>query len=304
MAFVLAVDAGTTGVRALALDETAAPCGRGDTGSSPSTSRDPAGWSTTPTEIADAVRATLAERRRRSSDGPVAAIGITNQRETVVAWDRRDRPAARTGPSCGRTGAPPTAAPSWPPPATSRSCAERTGLVLDPYFSATKMAWLLTEGGVRGRTRPGARHGRRVGGVAPDRRRGLRHRSLQRQPHDAVRHRPAGVERRAGGAVRRPGRRPARGAAVERPPRAHRRRLRRARRHPGRRHRRRPAGRPLRAGLLRAGHGQEHLRHRQLRPDERRARTCPAAGRGPAHHGGVGAGRRHAWPTPSKGRSS
>jgi glycerol kinase len=77
----------------------------------------------------------------------VAAIGITNQRETVVAWDRR-------------TGRPRHRALVWQDRRTARECDRlrdagheplvraRTGLVLDPYFSATKAAWLLRDGGV------------------------------------------------------------------------------------------------------------------------------------------------------------
>ncbi|KXU29663.1 glycerol kinase [Sphingobium sp. 22B] len=72
----------------------------------------------------------------------VAAIGITNQRETVVAWDRR-------------TGEPLAPAIVWQDRRTADHCAalreageeeaiqRRTGLVIDPYFSATKMRWLL-----------------------------------------------------------------------------------------------------------------------------------------------------------------
>ena len=72
----------------------------------------------------------------------VAAIGITNQRETVVAWDRETlEPLAR--------------AIVWQDRRTAQACAQlrdagheadvhrRTGLLLDPYFSATKMRWLL-----------------------------------------------------------------------------------------------------------------------------------------------------------------
>ena len=80
----------------------------------------------------------------REAGGPdrIAAIGITNQRETVVAWDRRS----------GQAIAP---AIVWQDRRTAEQCAalrdaghepaiqERTGLVLDPYFSATKMRWLL-----------------------------------------------------------------------------------------------------------------------------------------------------------------
>jgi len=72
----------------------------------------------------------------------IAAIGITNQRETVVAWDRR-------------TGQPLARAIVWQDRRTADHCTalreageegpiqRRTGLVLDPYFSATKMRWLL-----------------------------------------------------------------------------------------------------------------------------------------------------------------
>lgn len=72
----------------------------------------------------------------------VAAIGIANQRETVVVWDRK-------------TGQPIHKAIVWQDRRTAEACAalkadgaeplvqRRTGLVLDPYFSATKIAWLL-----------------------------------------------------------------------------------------------------------------------------------------------------------------
>jgi len=72
----------------------------------------------------------------------IACIGITNQRETVVAWDRQ-------------TGEPLARAIVWQDRRTADKCArlreaghepliqERTGLLLDPYFSATKMRWLL-----------------------------------------------------------------------------------------------------------------------------------------------------------------
>ncbi len=74
--------------------------------------------------------------------GAIAAIGITNQRETVVAWDRR-------------TGRPLSRAIVWQDRRTAATCEtlraagheplvqRRTGLRLDPYFSATKMRWLL-----------------------------------------------------------------------------------------------------------------------------------------------------------------
>ena len=79
--------------------------------------------------------------RAGGADG-IAAIGITNQRETVVAWDRR-------------TGEPLTRAIVWQDRRTADRCAalreaghepmiqRRTGLVVDPYFSATKMRWMI-----------------------------------------------------------------------------------------------------------------------------------------------------------------
>ena len=74
--------------------------------------------------------------------GDVAGIGITNQRETTLVWDRR-------------TGQPIYRAIVWQDRRTAGACAalkphealvtERTGLLLDPYFSATKLAWILDE---------------------------------------------------------------------------------------------------------------------------------------------------------------
>ena len=79
--------------------------------------------------------------------GALAGIGITNQRETVVAWDRA------TGELLHR-------ALVWQDRRTAARCdelreaghealvRERTGLVLDPYFSGTKIEWLIQQGGV------------------------------------------------------------------------------------------------------------------------------------------------------------
>jgi glycerol kinase len=86
----------------------------------------------------------------------IAAIGITNQRETTIVWDRA-------------TGRPIHNAIVWQDRRTTDACAalrqsgheaavgQRTGLVLDPYFSATKIAWLLDH--VEG-ARDAARDGR------------------------------------------------------------------------------------------------------------------------------------------------
>ena len=101
--------------------------------------------------------ATIAEvlARAQLTAADIAAIGITNQRETTVLWDRA-------------TGTPVARAIVWQDRRTADACARlraagheaeinrRTGLVLDPYFSATKLAWLLdSEPGLRARARRG-----------------------------------------------------------------------------------------------------------------------------------------------------
>ncbi|MCB1004886.1 MAG: glycerol kinase, partial [Acidimicrobiales bacterium] len=87
MAVVIAIDAGTTGVRSFAVDETGRPLGftyREFTQHFPQP-----GWvEHDAAEIWDAVAGTLADLVA-DLDQPVAAIGITDQRETTVVWDRR-----------------------------------------------------------------------------------------------------------------------------------------------------------------------------------------------------------------------
>jgi glycerol kinase len=140
MAVVVAIDAGTTGVRSMALSEAGLPVGMAYREFTQHFPRP--GWvEHDATEIWEAVRATLTELVS-SLDEPVAAIGITDQRETVVAWDRR-------------TGEPRHRAIVWQDRRTAARCDElaeaghlplvrrATGLVLDPYFSASKLEWLL-----------------------------------------------------------------------------------------------------------------------------------------------------------------
>jgi glycerol kinase len=160
---VLAIDAGTTGVRTVAVDVKGAVV---DGAYRELTQYFPRpGWvEHDPGEILAAAHATLAEvaARQAAAGASVAAVGITNQRETVVAFDRRSgRPLHR--------------AIVWQDRRTAAACQRlqeaghlplvraKTGLVLDPYFSATKMAWLLGEGGVGGAAGGGAAG---VGGAA------------------------------------------------------------------------------------------------------------------------------------------
>jgi glycerol kinase len=148
VACLIAIDAGTTGVRALAVDEAGRVV---DVSYREIRQYFPQpGWvEHDADEIWAAVAATVDEvaRRQQAEGRAVVAIGITNQRETVVAWDR----------STGRTL---HRAIVWQDRRTAGRCdeleaaghlpvvREKTGLVLDPYFSATKMSWLLTDGGV------------------------------------------------------------------------------------------------------------------------------------------------------------
>jgi len=100
---------------------------------------------------------TLLQRLRTAGYG-VVAIGLTNQRETSIVWNRR-------------TGAPIHNAIVWQDRRTAQRCRElaragherllneRTGLRLDPYFSATKLAWILD-------TVPGARRAAEAGELA------------------------------------------------------------------------------------------------------------------------------------------
>ncbi len=145
---VIAIDAGTTSVRALAFDAAGRIVAIAQR---PLTQHFPAaGWvEHDAAEIWTLCDACLGEvtAQLAASNHAVASIGITNQRETAVAWDRA-------------TGRPLGPAIVWQDRRTAGRCddlaaagslamvRERTGLVLDPYFSATKWAWLLAEGGV------------------------------------------------------------------------------------------------------------------------------------------------------------
>src|SRR5688572_22323525 len=148
MSVVIAIDAGTTGVRSFAVDEAGTPVGWSYREFPQHFPRP--GWvEHDADDIWAAVTTTLAELVERLGDRPVATVGITNQRETAVVWDRR-------------TGRPLHRAIVWQDRRTAARCEEleeaghldlvrsRTGLVLDPYFSGTKLEWLLTEGGVEG----------------------------------------------------------------------------------------------------------------------------------------------------------
>ena len=185
----------------------------------------------------------------------VAAIGITNQRETTVVWDRR-------------TGAPLHRAIVWQDRRTAERCDELRAAGHEPLDPRSAPASCSTRTSRRRSSRgcctraacpstddARVRHGRHVDPLAPHRRhrrRRARDRSFEREPHDALRHRRARLVGRAVRAVRRPARVPARRVAFERPLRHDARRLRGGPHGSGQRHRGRPAGRAVRAGVRRA----------------------------------------------------
>jgi glycerol kinase len=145
---LLAIDQGTTGTRCVVLDEQARPRAAAYREHRQLFPRP--GWvEHDPLEIWEATQAVCRDALEgaRVPRGGLRAVGITNQRETICVWDPRD-------------GAPLHNAIVWQDRRTARRCEElrkagyeelvraRTGLVLDPYFSATKIEWLL--GSVRG----------------------------------------------------------------------------------------------------------------------------------------------------------
>jgi glycerol kinase len=150
MKHVLAIDQGTTGTTCLMIASSGQVVGRGYREHQQFFPR--AGWvEHDPAELI--VRVAEAARDAISASGAVPdAIGITNQRETVVAWERQ-------------SGAPAGRAIVWQDRRTTAECAalasrsprvaELSGLVIDPYFSATKIAWLLDQGGLRQRAEAG-----------------------------------------------------------------------------------------------------------------------------------------------------
>lgn len=143
--YVIAIDQGTTSTRSIVFDHKLRRAGVSQQEfaqhfpQSGWVEHDPADiWRTTE----QTVRGAIADASIVSGD--VAAIGITNQRETIVVWDRE-------------TGEPVHRAIVWQDRRTAIACAQlaadgfgdliqrKTGLVIDPYFSATKIKWLLDQ---------------------------------------------------------------------------------------------------------------------------------------------------------------
>ena len=140
---ILAIDQGTTSTRAIVFDASGRPVASAQK-ELPQIFPKPGWVEHDPEEIwratVEVCRGALAKARLAAND--LAGIGITNQRETTVVWDRA-------------TGKPIHNAIVWQDRRTADRCealkragheemvSARTGLILDPYFSGTKIAWIL-----------------------------------------------------------------------------------------------------------------------------------------------------------------
>jgi glycerol kinase len=139
--YILSIDQGTSSSKALVFDEAGSliySCGREFTQIFPNQ-----GWvEQDPMEILSSVRAVVEEAVAELRGGEVAAMGITNQRETTIVWD-------------AVSGEPVYNAIVWQDRRTARYCdtlrergledfiRNKTGLIIDAYFSATKIRWIL-----------------------------------------------------------------------------------------------------------------------------------------------------------------
>jgi glycerol kinase len=142
-AAVLAIDQGTTSSRAIAFDAAAKPVSAAQREFAQIFPAD--GWVEHDPEIIWTTSLDVARQAFEAAETKgyrIAALGITNQRETTLVWDRRSGKTIhnaivwqdrRTAPACAALAA----------DGLEADVRARTGLLLDPYFSATKLAWLL-----------------------------------------------------------------------------------------------------------------------------------------------------------------
>ncbi len=154
MGYILAIDQGTTSSRAILFDgamQVATTAQQEFPQHFPQS-----GWvEHDPEDLWATTLATCRKAMAQIPDAQIAAIGITNQRETTVVWDKSTGKAIHN-------------AIVWQDRRTAETCrslreagheamvAERTGLLLDPYFSGTKLAWILDNvAGARARAEAG-----------------------------------------------------------------------------------------------------------------------------------------------------
>jgi len=135
----MAIDIGSTGTKVICVDASGSIVASANTPIDSFSPRD--GWvEHDPIQLWDSVVNCLGEIRNNVSSSRVAAVGITNQRETTVIWDRK-------------TGAPVYNAISWQCKRSAEICKRyghleaeierKTGSLLDAYYSATKIVWLF-----------------------------------------------------------------------------------------------------------------------------------------------------------------
>jgi len=143
--FILAIDQGTTGSTVLVFDHSGAICGKAYS-EFPQIFPQPGWVEHDANRIWEDVKRLSLEALTDAAATPsdIAAIGITNQRETIVCWDKE------TGKPCGN-------AIVWQDRRTSDFCSQlkdaghedavqqKTGLLLDPYFAGTKLRWMLEQ---------------------------------------------------------------------------------------------------------------------------------------------------------------
>ena len=193
MPYVLALDSGTTSARAIVFDHDGAIRAVAQKEFAQHLPPARAGSSTTRWKSGPPRSASPSRPSAGPGCGPkdVAAVGITNQRETTVVWDRQ-------------TGEPVCNAIVWQDRRTAAFCdqlradgheqliRDRTGLVIDAYFSGSKVAWILDNvPGARREGRGGqarVRHRRHLARLEADRRQAARHRPEQRLADDALQH--------------------------------------------------------------------------------------------------------------------
>lgn len=145
MSFILAIDQGTTSTRAVLYDAALKTITSSQEEFEQNYPAD--GWVEHDAEVIwQSVQSTIASTLAKAGKTPndIATIGITNQRETVVVWDKA-------------SGKPVGNAIVWQDRRTASYChelksagheamvQEKTGLLLDPYFSGTKLAWMLNQ---------------------------------------------------------------------------------------------------------------------------------------------------------------
>lgn len=164
MRAILALDQGTTSSRAIVFDDRARPISIAQAEFRQIFTQP--GWvEHAPSDIWTSQISVAAEALARLDGVTIEAIGITNQRETTLVWDRD-------------SGLPIANAIVWQDRRTAAFCdqlrargveellAARTGLVLDPYFSGTKIRWILdhVDGARQRRTRGGSPSARSIRG--------------------------------------------------------------------------------------------------------------------------------------------